>query len=461
MNARPPPHDLDAEAAIISAVMLDPGILDEVRTRVAPTHFYSRANQMVFEAACSAYDAEGKVDYVLVANRLRADQRLEQAGGVPYLVQLTDATPHVGNVDSHVAIVRNSARKRALIAVMQAHVARGYTLDTSSEWFEAVERDVMEACSDDATSDLRVFRDAAKDAMALLADMSKDGGVTGVPTGITRLDTKTTGLHGGDLVVVAGRPGMGKTAFVIGTAQAAAQAGFGVALFSLEMPEEQLVLRTLCSDAKIDVGRVRAGMIRNEEWPKLANSLSALGPLPLWINDKPGIGLQELRGHCRRLSRRIARGDAEVHAERGLKLVVVDYLQLMATSRSRNQTREQSISELTRGGKELAKELDCAVMFLSQLNRSVEQRQDKHPQLADLRESGAIEQDADTVIFIYRDEYYDKDSQHRGIVELDVAKQRNGPTGRVAARFTEEYTRFDNLADDDYDEDLWDDYEDG
>jgi replicative DNA helicase len=325
-------------------------------------------------------------------------------------------------------------------------------------------------------------RDAIEGAFKILTEAAQRGGrVTGIETGFSDLDRRTAGLHDGDLYIVAGRPGMGKTAFVLNMAvnvakprrvalappedpyaeAAVEEPGYGVGFFSLEMPREQLASRMLASEARVDGSHVRSGTLRPEDWNRLTQAAAQLGRLPIFIDDTPALTLLDLRAKVRRLQAELKRGEGAGTSQR-LGLVVIDYLQLMQGRRDAG-SREQEISELSRGLKQLAKEMSVPVLALSQLNRSVETRttKDKRPQLSDLRESGAIEQDADTIMFIYRDDYYFRDSADKGIAEIIVAKQRNGPTGSIKTKFTPEFVRFDNLARGEYDFDAPDDFVDG
>jgi replicative DNA helicase len=370
---------------------------------------------------------------------------------------------------------------RQLIAACQRYAAEGFgDCGDVQHFIDRAEQAVFDIARIPEGTSIVPVRDAIHGAFQILSEAARrGGGITGIETGFTELDKKCAGLHNGDLYIVAGRPGMGKTAFVLNmavnvarprrvdTADASGplsdapieEPGYGVAFFSLEMPREQ---RLLASEARVDVSRIRSGQFRNEDWNKLTDAAARLGRLPIWLDDTPSLTLLDLRAKVRRLQAELKRGDAAAPSQR-LGLVVVDYLQLMQGRRDAN-SREQEISELSRGLKALAKEMEVPVLALSQLNRSVETRgiKDKRPQLSDLRESGAIEQDADTIVFIYRDEYYfPNDTADKGVAELIIAKQRNGPTGKVMARFTSEYTRFDNLARDEYDFGDFEDFEAG
>lgn len=451
-DGRIPPHDLDAEAAVLSACMLSEHAVDTAAEMLAASDFYSEANRAIFEAICALAENSGKVDLVTVASWLRDRERIGAVGGMPYLAQLADATPAVSHVSEHATTVREKARVRRAIATCQMFAAEGYgDVGGYQQFLDELERAVFEI----ARVPTKNAATKAVDAMHAAADkirqaQQRGGAVTGAPTGFELLDRKTAGMHPGDLIIVAGRPGMGKTSFVLNVAvNVAEKADLGVLFFSLEMPREQLGARLLSGEARIDATRLRTGELRPGEWGKIREEQARIGKFPIWIDDTPGLTMLEIRGRVRRLMSELSREDPP----KKLGLVVIDYLQLMGGQRQRGESREQEISENTRRIKALAKELGVPFLVLSQLNRSVEARsvKDKRPQLADLRESGSIEQDSDTIIFVYRDEYYFRDSPDKGIAELIVAKQRNGPTGIVKVKFTGEFTRFDNLAPSEYD----------
>lgn len=474
---RVPPHDLDAEAAVLSACLLSTEAFDQVHDLLQPGHFYSDANRRVFEAVIELQTSGRPVDVVSVATWLRDRERLQQVGGTPYLAQLTDATPAVAHVEAHARTVREKWRVRQLIATCQKFAAEGYgDCGDVQAFIDQAEQAVFDIARVPESTAVRPVREAIHGAFDLLVAASKRGeGITGIPTGFDRLDRKCAGLHKGDLYIVAGRPGMGKTSFVLNIAVNVAsprrvstagtlgadeeRPGWGVGFFSLEMPREQLASRLLSVEARVDVSRIRSGSIRHEDWNKLTDAAARVGRLPIWLDDTPALGLLDLRAKIRRLKAELGRSSGDRPDAQELGLVVVDYLQLMQGRRDA-ASREQEISELSRGLKQLAKEMQVPVIALSQLNRSVETRttKDKRPQLSDLRESGAIEQDADTILFIYRDEYYFPESPDRGIAEIIISKQRNGPTGTVKVRFSPEFTRFDNLATEDYEFDEYDDF---
>ena len=482
VGGRVPPHDLDAEAAVLSSVLLSSEAFDRVQEVLLPEHFYAGRHRRIYEAVLDLQRQGHPVDLVSVAGWLRDRERLTQVGGSPYLAQLADATPAVANVEHHARAIREKWRIRELIAACQSFTAEGYgDYGEAQAFIDRAEQAVFDIARVPEGSTVVPVRDAIHDAFKILTEAAKRGGaITGTPSGFTELDKRCAGLHGGDLYIVAGRPGMGKTAFVLNMAVNVAQPrrrnpvdiadpqeedsieepGDGVAFFSLEMPREQLASRMLASEARVDVSRIRSGDMRREDWEKLTGAAARLGRLPLFLDDTPALTLLDLRAKIRRLKAELERASEGVSSSGKLGLVVIDYLQLMQGRRDAG-SREQEISELSRGLKGMAKEMRVPVLALSQLNRSVETRatKDKRPQLSDLRESGAIEQDADTIMFIYRDEYYFRDSPDKGIAEVIVAKQRNGPTGNMRVKFTPEYTRFDNLAADDYEFDQYDNFD--
>jgi replicative DNA helicase len=473
---RVPPHDLDAEAAVLSAILLSREALDRVLEVLRPEHFYSDANGRIYEASTQLAVTGTPIDIVSVASFLRDREWLAQIGGASYLAQLADATPAVAHVAAHAAVVYEKWRLRQLIATCQRVAAEGYgDVGVVQEFIDGTEQAIYQLARTSTKNSALPLNQVLRAAFQQITAAAERGDrITGISTGYDRLDAKTAGLHAGDLTIVAARPGMGKTSFVLNLAVNVAsprtvnvpgpgehhhgvdrqEPGFGVAVFSLEMPREQLAVRMVCSEGRVDVGKVRQGHLQPDDWRRLTEAASFLSQLPVWIDDTPAISLLELRGKVRRIQAEYNREATEEAPERKMGLIVIDYLQLMK-GRDGVNSREQEISEISRGLKQLAKELSVPVIALSQLNRSVETRttKDKRPQLSDLRESGAIEQDADTIIFIYRDEYYNPETTNaKNIAELIIAKQRNGPTGKILTRFTASCTRFDTLAPGDYPE---------
>jgi replicative DNA helicase len=472
IEGRVPPHDLDAEAAVLSAVMLDPAALDKV-SDLKPEHFYSEAHRRIFEAALELRRVGQPVDVVQIGTWLKDRQRLPQVGGAAYLQQILDASPVVANVGAYGDTIHEKFRIRQLILACQKVSAQGYGDYGEAQGFiDAAEQAVYNIARTSAKQGAELLKTVMVKAFKRLTEaMARGDQITGVATGFSRYDTMTSGLHEGDLTIVAARPGMGKTSFVLNVAANVAspkgrelagdssqrweEAGYGAVVFSLEMPREQLANRMVCSEARIDVSKMRKGHLDKNEWSKLTQAASYLGSLPIWIDDSPGLSILELRAKVRRLQAEFDAVGTDGKKKRRIGVVVVDYLQLMR-GRDGLNSREQEISEISRGLKGLSKELEVPVIALSQLNRAVETRSEKNkrPQISDLRESGAIEQDADNIVFIYRDDYYNAESPEQNIAELIIAKQRNGPTGTVKVRFDRQWTRFDNLAEGEYEDDL-------
>jgi replicative DNA helicase len=472
VEGRVPPHDLDAEGAVISAVMVDPGALDKVNEFLKPEHFYSEAHRRIFEA-CVELSATGRpVDVVQVATWLRDRERLAQVGGMAYLTEVLNTAPAVANVAAYGKTIHEKWRIRQLILTCQRVTSQGYAgYGEAQSFIDGAEQAVYDIARTRESSSVYMLRDVMRDTFKKIEKANARGRrITGIATGFDRYDRMTSGLHDGELTIVAARPGMGKTSLVLNMAANVAspqqlesahdpnerweEPGYGVVVFSLEMPREQIVNRMLCSEAKVDVSRVRTGMLTPSDWSKLTQAASHLGSLSIWVDDTPALALLELRSKVRRLQADYDRVDeATGEKKQRIGLVMVDYLQLMR-GRDNVNSREQEISEISRGLKQLAKELSLPVIALSQLNRAVETRgeKSKRPQLSDLRESGAIEQDADNICFIYRDEYYNKETNDRNVAELIVAKQRNGPVDTVRVRWDAQYTRFDNLADGEYED---------
>ncbi len=466
---RIPPHDLDAEAAVLAAILLERDALDKVLELLRPENFYSEANRRIYEVAVELSSQGTPIDVVSVAGMLRDRERLAQVGGSAYLAQLVDAVPSVAHIETYARMVREKWRVRQLIATCQRVAAEGYgDVGEVQQFIDGAEQAVYEIARTPEASSVQRIEPIIRSVFEQITELARRGErITGVPTGFERLDAKTAGLHDGELTIVAARPGMGKTSFVLNVAvnvaspksvsgggvddasaaDAREEPGMGVAVFSLEMPREQLASRMVCSEGRVDVGKMRQGFLQDRDWNSLTQAASFLYRLPIWIDDTPSLGVLELRAKVRRLQAEYNRPTPEGGLGQRIGLVIVDYLQLMSGSQYVG-SREQEISEISRGLKRLSKELRVPVIALSQLNRAVETRgtKDKRPQLSDLRESGAIEQDADNIIFIFRDDYYEAESDQRGIAELIIAKQRNGPTGKVKVRFEAAYTRFDNLA---------------
>ena len=461
-SGRIPACDLDAEAAVLSACLLRPDdVIDDIRAILPVDAFYSDANRRIFEATLWCSDNSVPVDLVAVAQRLRDQGRLAQVGGTPYLGQIADATPAVLNAASHAAIVRNLWRVRMAGYTALKYSAEAYqSLGGAEEiqaWLERAEGEFADIAHLRETSFLRPLSDVLKEVYSNVSNAyHQKQRLQGTPTGFTKVDEMLAGFRDGDLIVVAGRPGMGKSAYALCCALNAADAGFGVAFFSLEMPAVQLGLRILSTEARIDLSLLRKGRFDASVFSKIATEIQRLSQYPIWVDDTPGITVFEIRARIRRLQKEIAQGKHQEKVTQGrLGLAVTDYLQLQKPVIA-GRSREEEVSNTSKASKEMAKQLAIPYMLLSQLNRNPEKRTDKRPELADLRESGSIEQDADVVKLLYRPAYYDRkqDPALKGWAELWIEKQRNGPTGMVKLAFQAEYARFDN-----FDENEWSNYD--
>ena len=434
---REPPVSIEAEVAVLGGMLIDRDAVARALEVVTDTMFAAEANRRIFRAVVRLFERGDAIDVIVVSDELSKTDELETAGGYDYLAELLDAVPTAANVEHHARIVRDKALLRRLIDA-SSHIIR----DVYDQGERSVEQLVDEAeqrifqiaSGHDRQGFVRI-KELLWPAMELIDKLQEaKGELTGVPTPFTLLDYLTGGLQKGNLVIVAGRPSMGKTSWALNVARHAASEEVPVGVFSLEMSNEELVQRLLCSDGPVDAQRLRRGRLTNEEYQKLAVAAGHLNNAPIWIDDSPGNTVLEVRAKARRLK-----------AENQLGLLVIDYLQLMAGSRT-SENRQQEVSEISRGLKALAKELDVPVVALSQLSRAPEQRADHRPQLSDLRESGSIEQDADLVMFLYRPEYYAatdaEGNSLEGKAELIVSKQRNGPTGVVPLHFESTYARF-------------------
>jgi replicative DNA helicase len=438
-SGRVPPHDLNAERAVLGGILLENDAFDAViELPLRAADFYKDAHSLIFESMLELVNEGQPVDTITLRERLTTTSKLQRTGGDEYLLALTDTIPTVANIEAHARIVQEKAVVRRVIHACYETAAKGYgDYGSMVEFLDQAEKSMFEVAKERLRSPYEHINDVVlRTFEEITAAAERKEHITGLPTGFRHLDWYTAGLHPGDLVIVAGRPGMGKTAFAVNVALNACRARqAGVVIFSLEMPKEQLARRLLCSEAGVDGNRLRSGRLTRDDWAPLTRAAGELSELPLWMDDTPGLTMMELRAKARRLK-----------SDQGLELVVVDYLQLMRSG-TKTESREQEISEISRSLKGLAKELKLPVIALSQLNRGVESRgnKDKRPQLSDLRESGAIEQDADTIMFIYRDEVYNPESTEKGVAEIIIGKQRAGPTGTVRCTFRREFTRFENL----------------
>ncbi|MBR9980067.1 MAG: replicative DNA helicase [Desulfatitalea sp.] len=434
-----PPQSIEAEESILSTILLDNSTLMEVLEILTATDFYRTAHQKIFKAVEDQFRKNEPVDLITLSNALRDSGDLEAIGGAAYLARLVDTVPSAVNVTHYARIVRDKSALRSLISkageITQRCFEDAGNLDQVLDFAEASVFEISENKHRTAFHPLSKIIEVNIDALE-----ERQGNralVTGIPTGFTRLDNMTSGLQGSDLIILAARPSMGKTALALNLARNAALEGnVPVAIFSLEMSKEQLSMRMLCAEARVDASRLRSGFLNPEDWSRITEAAGVLSEAPIFIDDSPDISATSIRTKSRRLK-----------MDKSLGLVIIDYLQLMRGAPG-TERRDLEISEISRSLKLLSKELNVPVLALSQLNRRLEERADKRPQLSDLRESGALEQDADVVAFIYRDEVYNKDENNpnRGTAEIIVAKQRNGPTGVVPLTFLGTYTRFENPA---------------
>jgi len=435
-----PPHSMEAEQSVLGGLMLDNSGWNDLADRLSPDDFYSADHQLIYQAICELVGTNRPCDFITLSEHLKAQGRLEAAGGLGYLGTLANDTPSASNVQAYAEIVRERSVLRALVTVGGEIADLGYRADgrNYAELLDVAEQRVfaLRSRAEHARSTYFSLPELMDGLERKIDDLRKNpGGLSGLPTGFTDFDHKTTGLHPGDLVILAGRPAMGKTSFALNVAEhVALYEKKPAAVFSMEMPAEQLALRMVASFARIPMGKLRSGELEDRDWDRLVSQGSLIREAPLYIDETGALSPLELRARARRIK-----------ARHGLSLIVVDYIQLMQVPGTKDN-RTNEISEISRSLKALAKELSVPVIALSQLNRGVEQRDNKRPRMADLRESGGIEQDADLVVFIYRDEVYNVDSPDKGTAEIIIAKQRNGPLGSVKTAFLGEYTRFDNLA---------------
>ncbi len=458
-QGRVPPHDLDAEAAVLSAVLIDPAAFDKV-SELKAEWFYSERHRRIFEAVIELHAVGQAVDIVTVGSWLKSRERLGQVGGMGYLTEVLNAAPAVANVGAYGDTIADKYGARQIILTAQRVAATGYGDYGGLKAFaEETEQAFYALARVDAKNAVVRIREPLMVAIRKVQEAAARGAqITGVPSGFRRFDSYTAGFHDGDLTILAARPGMGKTALVLNIAVNIASpplegdCEYGVIMFSLEMPREQLALRAACSEGRVDLSKMRTGMLSRGDWDGISQAANLLGAMPLFLDDSPSLTILDMRAKVRRIQAEFDTVGPDGRRTRRIGAVIVDYLQLMK-GRDGAQSREQEISEISRGLKGLAKELHVPVIALSQLNRAVETRSEKNkrPQISDLRESGAIEQDADNICFVYRDDYYNRgESEEPNIAELIIAKQRNGPTGTVKVRFDHQYTRFDNLADGEY-----------
>ncbi|NMA34573.1 MAG: replicative DNA helicase [Clostridiaceae bacterium] len=431
-----PPHNIEAEQAVLGCMLLDSDVIPTVTELIRSSDFYREDHREICEAIIDIVEKAGPVDIITVSGQLQQRGTLEQVGGMDYLASITSTVPTTANARHYAKIVEEKSLLRKLIKAAQNIAGMSYEASEEAEFvLDRAEKSIFDIIERRSTQGFTHIKDVLLETFIRLEELyNSKSPVTGVPTGFADLDMKTAGLQNSDLILIAARPGMGKTAMALNIAQyAAVQKHVPVALFNLEMSKDQLVNRMLCSEVMVDSHKMRTGRLDDEDWNKIAKALGPLSEAPIYIDDTPGLTVMDIRAKCRRLK-----------LEKKLGLVVIDYLQLMR-GRGKVENRQQEVSEISRSLKILAKELNVPVVTMSQLSRGPETRTDHRPMLSDLRESGAIEQDADIVMFIYRDDYYNPDSDKKNIAEIIIAKHRNGSTGTVYLKYFDKYTKFANL----------------
>lgn len=436
-----PPQDLEAERAVLGSLLLSKDALERAAERLNASDFYKVGHQVIFGAMQDLFRDHEPVDLVTVTSKIRALGKLDEpeVGGVTYLTELANVVPTAANANHYIHMVEEKAHLRKLIKAATEVAQMGYEQkEDVNQIIDRAQQKMMDVAADRTTGEFSELKDVLGETFENITKLAEAGGsVTGISSGFRDLDKMTAGLQKSDLILIAARPSMGKTAFVLNIAQhVATNAKMNVAIFSLEMSKQQLVQRILCAESWVDASRLRTGQLQSQDWDRLMKGISRLERAEIYIDDTPGITVGELRSKSRRLK-----------LEKGLDLLIIDYLQLMSGSSSgkNGENRQQEISEISRSLKILARDLQIPIIALSQLSRGVEARQSKRPMLSDLRESGSLEQDADIVAFLYRDDYYNEDSEEKGLAELILAKHRNGPVGSIKMFFKREYTRFTDL----------------
>ena len=438
MEGKVPPHDIEAEQAVLGSMLTDKEAVVSSIEILRANSFYREDNKAIFQAMFDLYAKNEPIDIVTVKSELVSQGNFDRIGGIEYLASLPDKVPTSANVDKYIKIVDEKAALRELINTSNELISLGYDESENVDHIvDMAQKKVYDLSERKSQRGYSPLKDVLSANLAVLEELyNKKGNVTGISTGFEDLDRKTAGLHNSDLVIVAARPAMGKSAFAINlAANAAIKSKVPTVIFSLEMSKEQVGNRILCSESMVESERIRTGKIEDSDWTKLVQTLGELSEAPIYIDDTPGITAMEIRARARKLK-----------MEKNIGLIVIDYLQLITGSSGRNSSREQEIAEISRSLKILAKELDIPVVALSQLSRATEKRDDKRPMMSDLRESGSIEQDADIIMFLYRDDYYNSESPEQNVTEIIIGKQRNGSVGTIKLAWLPNYTKFANLA---------------
>ena len=419
---RIPPHSVEAEQSVLGSILLDKEAMISVSETLVPEDFYKEAHKVIYESMLKLYNSQSEIDLITLTDELRDQGYLDDIGGIAYITSLSTVVPTTSNIKYYVNIVKEKSISRQLISAANDIINLGYDGSAKVEYvLENAEKKIFDISQERATNDFQPINQVISEELSMLEKLYEEkNDVTGLTTGFRDLNKKINGLQRSDLLLIAARPAMGKTAFALNLVQNAALKGdASVAVFSLEMSKEQLVQRMIASQSTVELKKIKTGTLADNDWPRITDGMAILSGAKIHIDDTPGIKISELRSKCRKLK-----------IEKGLDLVLIDYLQLME-GEGQNESRQQEIAKISRSLKILAKELDCPVVALSQLSRAPEQRADHRPMLSDLRESGSIEQDADIVMFLYRDEYYNPDTEKKNIGEVIVAKNRHGETGTV------------------------------
>lgn len=429
------PQSLEAEQSVIGSMLIDKNAIVKVSEKLSEDDFYRDGHKVIYKSILELFKEDTAVDILTVLEYLKSNDLLERAGGVTYVTELSNSVATTANLPSYIKIVEEKSLLRKLIKASTAIIEDSYNKQGNVEnVLDQAEKKIFDIAEKKTSNDFESIKDVLGRGLEEIERLFNDqGSITGVGSGFIDLDAKTSGFQKGDMVLIAARPSMGKTTFALNIAEhAALREGKSVVIFSLEMSKEQLAYKLLCSEANVDLVKLRTGTLEDKDWESIAKAAGPLGNAKIYIDDTAGVSVMEMRSKCRRLK-----------IEYGIDLILIDYLQLMSGSSTDN--RQQEVSEISRSIKALAKEMECPVIALSQLSRAPEQRADHRPMLSDLRESGSIEQDADLVMFLYRDEYYNKETEEKNVAECIVAKQRNGPVGTVKLAFLGQLSKFGNL----------------
>ena len=432
-NTRIPPHSVEAEQSVLGSILLDKDAMISVSETLIPEDFYKEAHRVIYECMLKLYNNQSEIDLITLADELRDQGYLDDIGGIAYITSLSTIVPTTSNIKYYINIVKEKSISRQLISAANDIINLGYDSSTKVEdVLENAEKKIFDISQERTPNDFQPINQVLTETLSMLEKLYEEkSDVTGLTTGFRDLNKKINGLQRSDLLLIAARPAMGKTAFALNLVQNAALKGdASVAVFSLEMSKEQLVQRMVAAQSSVELKKIKTGTLAANDWPRITDGMAVLSGAKIHIDDTPGIKISELRSKCRKLK-----------IEKGLDLVLIDYLQLME-GEGHNESRQQEIAKISRSLKILAKELDCPVVALSQLSRAPEQRADHRPMLSDLRESGSIEQDADIVMFLYRDEYYNPDTERKNIGEVIVAKNRHGETGTVELVWFGEIQKF-------------------